>query len=259
MRIFKGKSRHAFTLVEMMTSVACGSIILAAVITAAVALQKSITAIENYSNTEGSQLRVLDYIAMDCRRATAVSVTNNQLQLTLPVYYNSGSSYAAYTPSLSNCSAGGCTLTYGTGSVTVLYQQSGTNFNRVVTVNDASGNALAGYPQTTTIAQSVSSFTVTPSNSSASVTCSVMFFPNFVRMTGTGTWWNGTAAPANGTGLNGDWYVVTPASDGSNASTVGDVYYKSGGIFAKIQNVKATTLYMNTFLRTAAARSTNNA
>ena len=258
MRLFESKSRQAFTLVEMMTSVACGVMILAAIVAASVALQRSIAAIENYSNTEGSQLRVLDYIALDCRRATAVSVTNNQLQLTLPVYYNSGSSYAAYTPSLSNCSAGGCTLTYGAGSVTVVYQQSGTNFNRVVTVKDAAGNAVSGYPQTTTIAQNVSSFTVTPSNSSASVSCSVMFFPNFVRMTGTGTWWNGTAAPGSGTGANGDWYVVTPASDGSNASTAGDVYFKSGGTFAKIQNVKATTLYMNTFLRTAAARSTNN-
>src|SRR5207245_4563681 len=70
MKIPTTMSLAAFTLVEMLVSVACSSIILAAVVTAGVALQRSFAAVEAYSISEGDQLRVQDYIAMDCRRAT---------------------------------------------------------------------------------------------------------------------------------------------------------------------------------------------
>src|SRR5438552_14242113 len=83
--------RHAFTLVEMMMTVGCGSLMLAAVMTAGVALQRSFAAVEGYSVAEGDQLRVLDYIAMDCRRALSASVANNTLTITVPVYYDSNS------------------------------------------------------------------------------------------------------------------------------------------------------------------------
>ncbi len=80
--------RHAFTLVEMMMTVGCGSLMLAAVTTAGVALQRSFAAVEGYSVAEGDQLRVLDYIAMDCRRGLSASVANNTLTVTVPVYYD---------------------------------------------------------------------------------------------------------------------------------------------------------------------------
>src|SRR4029077_4869723 len=48
MRIFK-KRNNGFTLVEMMMSLGCGSLILAAVVTAGVALQRSYAAVELYS------------------------------------------------------------------------------------------------------------------------------------------------------------------------------------------------------------------
>ncbi len=74
MKIPTKRSLAAFTLVEMLVSVACSSIILAAVVTAGVALQRSFAAVEAYSISEGDQLRVQDYIAMDCRRATTALV-----------------------------------------------------------------------------------------------------------------------------------------------------------------------------------------
>src|SRR5215472_2304826 len=124
--------RRAFTLVEMMVAVGCGSIILATVLTAGVALQRSFAAVEGYSIAEGDQLRVLDYIALDCRRALSASVANNTLTLTVPVYYDSNSNPT--TPTLTN----GAT-SYGTGSVTITYSKNGSSFTRHVVVVDSGG------------------------------------------------------------------------------------------------------------------------
>lgn len=243
-------SLFGFTLVEMMMSLSCGTFILAAVIAASVSLQRSFAAMESYSTIESDQLRVLDYIAMDCRRATAASVTNGVLTLTLPVYYNSSSTpaYQAYTPTLSSGN-----VTYGSGSVQVSYAQSGRNFTREVKVLDGSGSTVSD--NTTPIARNVSTFTVNPivqSNPWATISCNIMFFPTFLRNTGSGTWWSGGSAPSNSVGVDGDWYVVDATA--SNQATVGDVYFKTSGAYSLIQNVKATTVYCNTFLRNASAR-----
>jgi hypothetical protein len=224
-------------------------------VAAGVSLQRSFVAVENYSTAEGNQLRVMDYIAMDCRRARAASVANNQLQLTLPAYYynssndggNSSNDSTPVPPSLS-----GSTLSYGSGSVVITYLQSGSNFNRQVDIKNSSGNSISGYPKTTAVATNVSTFTVTPQDLTTSVSCSIMFFPNFTHMPGSGTWRSGASAPANGLGSNGDWYAIDPTA--SSASTIGNVYMKSGGSYSLIQNVKATTVYINTFLRNAVAR-----
>src|SRR4029077_85676 len=198
----KQRSRLGFTLVEMLMSVGCGSLILAAVVTAGVAMQRSYGAIESYSTAEADQLRVLDYIAMDCRRATIGTLsglTGNTpaldngswisgswvhdatqpltLILTLPVYYDSSNNYQPITPTLTSGA-----LSYGSGGITVTYQKSGTNFNRSVKI----GNTL----YTTAIAKNVSSFTVADSNlatSNGTISCSLMFFPTFLRNRGSGT------------------------------------------------------------------------
>jgi len=246
MKIDKNICR-AFTLVETMLSVGCASFILAAVVAAGVCLQKSFAAVEGYSNSEGSQLRVLDYIAMDCRRAlTVLPPVNNTLTLKLPVYYDANN--APIAPTLS-----GSTLSYGNGSVTINYKQSGNNFTREVIIQDSGGATISD--NTTAIATNVSSFTVVSATSGtpiSNVSCYIMFFPTFLHNTGTGTWRSGGSAPGGGTGVNGDWYVIdTTASD---PSTVGNVYFQSGGSYSLVENVKATTVYCNTFLRNAGAR-----
>lgn len=247
---FRKHNRLAFTLVEMMMSLSCGTFIIAGVIAASVSLQKSFSAMESYSTIEGDQLRVLDYIAMDCRRATDASVNNGMLTLNLPVYYNSASTpaYQAITPTLSNG-----VVTYGSGYVQVYYWQSGKNFVREVTVYDSGGNVVSD--ATTPIAKNVATFTVNPivqSNPWSSISCSIMFFPTFIRNAGSGTWYSGGSAPGAGTGSNGDWYVIDATA--TDQTTVGNVYFKSGGTFSLMQNVKATTVYCNTFLRNASAR-----
>jgi Tfp pilus assembly protein PilW len=242
--------KWAFTLVEMLMSLSCGTIILAAVVAASVSLQRTFSLVESYSGTESDQVRVLDYIAMDSRRAFSATVANGQLQFTLPAYYNSSSNYQPYAPTI----AGGAKIAYGPGQVVITYAQTGTNFTREVQVQDASSNVLSD--NTTVIARNVATFTVTPVNQSnpwSTVSCSVMFFPTFTRMTGLGTWRSGPTAPNGSTaGSNGDWYVIDPTA--TNQTTVGNVYFMSGGSYSLIQNVKATTVYCNTFLRNANAR-----
>lgn len=244
MKLSTRRSRRAFTLVEMLVSVSCGSLMLAAVLTAGIALQRSFAAVEGYSVSEGDQLRVLDYIAMDCRRALTASVASNTLTLTLPVYYNSATS-APNTPTLTSGA-----LSYGSGSVTITYSQSGNNFNRGIVVKDSGGNTTSS--GTTAIATNVASFTVTNVDLTSSLSCSIMFFPTFRYKTGSGTWRSGSTSPDNSVGSDGDLYVINP--NATDQTTVGNVYRRSGGLYSLLQNVKATTVYSNTFLRNAGAR-----
>ena len=266
MKGFAKKSKAAFTLIEMMMSLSCGTFILAGVIAASVSLQRGFSAMERYSTIEGDQLRVLDYIAMDCRRATNVvvgtvtvsngttNITVSQLVLTVPAYYSAVDNTAVpNTPTLVNGA-----VNYGGGTVTIKYYVNYYNLS-----GNGSGNVaffvrevVSGASDVITpIARNVSTFTVNPieqSNPWSSVSCSIMFFPTFIRNIGSGTWWSGATTPDNSTGSNGDWYVIDATA--SDQTTVGNVYSKSGGTYSLMQNVKATTVYCSTFLRNASAR-----
>lgn len=269
------KSRlFGFTIAELVTSLGCGSFILAAVVAAGVSLQKSYAAFEGYSTSEGDQLRVLDYIAMDCRRAISVSkgtvtvsngaenITEVQLILTLPAYYSSVDSTAVPNAPVLGSSG----VSYGGGStVTIKYYTKYYNASA-----SAAGNiayfvrevVTSTTDNITPIAKNVASFSVTDliPATTGTVTCWLMFFPNFARMPGTGAWWSGQYspdhAPDNTIGIDGDWYAINYSA--TDQTTVGDVYCKSGGAFSKISNVKATTVYINTFLRQADARQANS-
>src|SRR3954469_5517575 len=123
--------RRGFTLVEMMMTLASSSIVMAAVIVGAVALQRSFAAVEGYSIAEGDQLRVSDYIAMDCRRALRASVDAfNTLTLTIPNYYDANNDKPkwvdaqAVAPSFTSTGA----IQYGAGTTTVKYYASAANF-----------------------------------------------------------------------------------------------------------------------------------
>lgn len=264
MKVSPKERRLAFTFAEMLVSMGCGSLILAAVIAAGVSLQRSYAAVEAYSNTEGDQLRVLDYIAMDCRRATSAAVTTVSnvpvLTLTVPAFYDPCNGNAPTTPVLvsgvitykggSNTDCGSVT----SSTVTIKYTQTGTNFTREVISQKSDGTTN---DVTTAIAKNVSTFTVSDTDLTNWVSCSIMFFPTFLHTAGNGSWRSGLnnpdTAPANNVGSDGDWYVInTTASD---ASTVGNVYFKSGGTYSLVQNEKATTVACRTFLRNAVARN----
>jgi Tfp pilus assembly protein PilW len=122
----------AFTLVETMIGAMVSMIVLAALAAGAVSLLRSYTASEDYSDAQASQLRILDYISRDVRRALAATATTSPAKLTLTV----PDQYAAAEPSRTFKSPTLFTqgtflgATYGTTPVTVEYYLSGTNFMR---------------------------------------------------------------------------------------------------------------------------------
>lgn len=173
MKLYPNRRFGGFTLVEQMVSLTCGLIVLAAVLTAGVALQRSFAAVEGYSMAEGDQLRVQDYIAMDCRRAVGGAVANNTLTLSIPTYYDASSN-----PVDPKHPAAG-SIEYGASTIPISYYQSGTRFMRQV---NGVENAIA---------TNVGSFTVTPQDLTSSVTCSITFAPRFTTLANPG--------PINGT------------------------------------------------------------
>ena len=176
MKLVVTKSQGGMTLVDMMVSVACGSIVLAGLLVAGVALQRSFMAVEGYSMSQGDQLRVQDYIALDCRRSVNATVANNTITLSVPQYYNT-STGAAITPVYDITT--GVTQYSNGATVPISYYLSGTNFIRQV-------NGVENV-----IATNVDTFTVTPQDLTSSVTCSITFAPRFVYLPGPG--------PVNGT------------------------------------------------------------
>lgn len=233
----KRKAILGFTLVEMMMSLSCGSLVLAAVVAAGVCLQRSFAAVEAYSVSQGDQLRVQDYIALDSRRAMWGSVTglsgntpavdtgswsggqwvhnssgSTTLILTVPTYYDSNGN--AQAPQYSSGS-----IVYGSagGTTPISYYQSGTSIMRQV--GTSSTTCTSGQNWTNcakAIATNVYNFSVTPPSQASinadTVSYSITFSPIFTT----------------------------------------NVYSSSSA------SVQGTTIYANTFLRNPDARRTVN-
>ena len=64
--------RAAFTLLEIMVALTMTAIVLVATLTGVIALQKSYASTEEYANGLSDQMRLLDSLAQDLRRAVAV-------------------------------------------------------------------------------------------------------------------------------------------------------------------------------------------
>lgn len=65
----------AFTLPELLISMGSSSIILAALLLSSTSLTKTFSATESFSRTQSAQIRVIDSIAIDLRRAVKVGLT----------------------------------------------------------------------------------------------------------------------------------------------------------------------------------------
>jgi hypothetical protein len=169
--------RTAYTLLEMLMTLASSSLVLATLIAGGVALQRSFAAVEAYSTSDADELRVSDYIALDVRRALSASVdANNVLTLTVPNYYDANnnnpkwSNAHAVTPTFGTSGA----IQYGGGTTTIKYYKLSSNFIREV---NGTGNAIAS---------NVSSFSVTSQDLTSTVSCSITFTPNFTTLPGPG-------------------------------------------------------------------------
>ena len=126
--------RAAFTLVETMISLTVGGIILGGMILSFTTFQQVFAGVDDYYRATSDQMRVLDFIGQDMRRAISGAVSNSTktLTLTLPDYIDE--SQNPPVPRTAAVAAAG-TVTYGTKGVqpTVVYTISGTAPNQTIT------------------------------------------------------------------------------------------------------------------------------
>lgn len=127
MKLFSEKCR-GFTLVEALIATGVSSMVLAGLMFGAVALMRSFSASEDYSTASSDQIRILDYISRDVRRALSMSVSSSPTTLTLTVpdqYTSAAPSRTFCVPVVSKTS-----IKYGTTPPTIKFYLSGTSFVR---------------------------------------------------------------------------------------------------------------------------------
>ena len=80
--------RQGFTLMEMLLALSVGSLMLAAIMAASVCLQKSFVAVDDFFTSHLQQVRIIDYLSRDVKRAYIVISSTNPQTVTciLPNY-----------------------------------------------------------------------------------------------------------------------------------------------------------------------------
>ena len=80
--------RQGFTLMEMLLALSVGSLMLAAIVAASVCLQKSFVAVDDFFTSHLQQVRIIDYLSRDVKRAYIVISSTNPQTVTciLPNY-----------------------------------------------------------------------------------------------------------------------------------------------------------------------------
>jgi len=123
-----GRAVAAFTLVELLVAAAIAVSIVGSLFAASIALQREFSAAADQSGAQRDQMRVVDYVTRDLRRATAVSVTNSGSKLILSIPdHRDPSNGGTRVPTIS---AEGL-VAYGNPSHTVSYFIEGSTFLRI--------------------------------------------------------------------------------------------------------------------------------
>jgi len=141
MKLTHHSHQSGFTLAEILTAMAIAVVIFAAIITASLAMQKSFNAVDHYFATHIQQVRIIDYLNRDVKRALICTTSANQqtVTLTIPKYIiQSGDAEAVSNPSLVGAmrsptistTASGVQVNYGTATSTVVYSINGASILR---------------------------------------------------------------------------------------------------------------------------------
>jgi prepilin-type N-terminal cleavage/methylation domain-containing protein len=160
MKLTQHSHQSGFTLAEILTAMAIAVVIFAAIITASLAMQKSFNAVDHFFATHVQQVRIIDYLNRDVKRALICTVSADQqtVTLTIPKYIiQSGDAEAVSNPSLVGAmrsptlSTTTSLVNYGTTTSTVVYSINGASILRtedgVVTTVASSTDQLV--PSTT--------------------------------------------------------------------------------------------------------------
>lgn len=193
---------QAFTLTEMMVTMAVGAVVLGATLTSSTSLQKSFNAIDNYFATHMQQIRIVDYLSRDVKRGLVVT-TSTDLQtvtITTPNYIvqpgdpeaiaTPASIGTPRTPTIVNTPSGP-QVNYGPTTSTIIYSINGLSIlrteNGVVTTIASSTDQLV--PLTTDVELANTEYTKT----------SITFQPIFTS--------SGAAASRSGTTVYSTAYL----------------------------------------------------
>ena len=164
MKLNRSRTRFAFSLTEIMVTLAISSVALGAILTSSASLQKSFNAIDSYFGTHMQQIRIVDYLSRDVKRGLIVT-TSADLQtvtVTVPNYIiQAGDLEAVANPALVGTprtptisyTPSGPQVNYGVTTSTVVYSINGTSIlrteNGTVTTIASSTDQLV--PQTTDV------------------------------------------------------------------------------------------------------------
>jgi hypothetical protein len=205
MKLSTSSSSHNIagtTLTELMIGLGLSSLIVAAAITASVALQKSFNAVDNFFATQMQQIRIIDYLSRDVQRGLSVttSVDLQSVTVNVPNYViqpgdteavaDPSSIGTPRTPTISYTSSGP-QVNYSAAPTTVVYQINGLSIVRIEngTVTTIASSTDQLVPQTTDVELANTEYT----NST------VTFLPVFTS--------NGVAAERTGTTLCATSYL----------------------------------------------------
>ena len=182
------------TMAELMVGLGLSSLIIAAAITASVALQKSFNACDNFFATQMQQIRIIDYLSRDVQRGLAVSTSVDLQTVTVnvPNYLiqagdpealaNPSSIGTPRTPTVSYTLTGP-QVNYSATPSTVVYQINGMSIVRVEngTVTTIASSTDQLVPQTTDVEMANTEYT------SSTVTFQPIFTTDGAAASRTGT------------------------------------------------------------------------
>lgn len=178
MRTGPSAKTQAFTLAEMLISMAIASTVLGVTLTASVGLQKSFNTLDNYFSVHMQQVRIVDYLARDVKRGLSVTTSPDAQTVTIKVpryLIQAGDSDATLStigtprvPTLSRApSSGDISINYGptptSAPSVVAYTISGSSILRVedgavTTIASSADNLI---PQTIDIELANTEYTTT--------------------------------------------------------------------------------------------------
>src|SRR2546421_7811896 len=136
MKLNRSRPLFAFSLTEIMVTLAISSVALGAILTSSASLQKSFNAIDSYFATHMQQIRIVDYLSRDVKRGLIVT-TSADLQtvtVTVPNYIiQAGDPEAIINPALIGTprtptmayTPSRWQVNYGAATSTVVYSISG--------------------------------------------------------------------------------------------------------------------------------------
>jgi len=177
MKLSQIQNKKGFTLSETTIAMGIASFMLLALLTASIALQKSLNAVDNYFTTQIQQIRIVEYLSRDVKRSYVVTSASSpqKVTCTIPDYYISqgGDPYAKRRdPTVTMNDNGVMTVNYRGVSDGIIISGSPTLTSVTAGFTSADvGKALigTGIPSGTTIQSYANATTVVMSaNASAS-------------------------------------------------------------------------------------------